>query len=906
MPINTRALEAFRSLKPSGVELDDAERLKKPNNGICDFILFEKDRSGQISPSIRTSFNPGVKDPAPVASYGITGRDAAAFKTSIEKAFDQHKAHLFPTARDFDFSTKAQFNSVVGGRVTQFIKEAADAISSLPRSEKAAASKTLDEIDRRLWDRDITFDEGADRRMDTYGPYNQPQVAFLERQVAKFEAIDKELLTPAQRASVGRAHQQAQRKLDIIRRDHWVAAKGSFKSSDGEQGKGGALIDTQNRQRISVDPQQDANGQRFQPRYVTMNVQVDGNSRAVFWDQAADKYFFDKTSDEVPANLIGSIQKNALPADATRGYRISARPVESGEQLRRNFPFDQTRRGEISNQPISWLGWAGLCHNQAMSEANGAVAPKSHPGHTEYVSSADREFKYDAGAINGLFLEIPDLGSKLRATRGWGEIDIGEQRYGGFRRNEEPGRIDLGGITIPNDKSRRGALSFQAITKADGTKLSSAEFFRPRLANQDPSNAEKYTSAPNPDYVRTTQGDSVEAKLDNTIIDANVELERYGSDGYPRKESKNLTLDLKNRPDEDVIVDAFRTGFHQYAEVTVNLGKGEAKVEQFKMVKKDDGSFAPESTGSRTRSLSLSQISGVREANIDDPQSWIPLVEHSRSTGEAIVFESADNYEIWNSRLDSANRTTRHGDESNVTTRYTFDSKFGSGSAKAVYDRTADGQRTNHTGIDQKGDFWWLSNHSFRAFGDGHVNAGALQEGLVEVQNGVVHADMFTDMSEILHAAFRSEGFNWSIVHDGKRYLYDDQAKWSQDKATLSAARAKALDGADTGGGAVTVGEIHKSEGALAKGDYHTGALDIVADGTVTLKLKTNSGDADLYVNVGDRAPSSDAFDHRSWESGTNDDGITLDVKKGDKISFAVHGWEASNFSLTVTGPKAA
>ena len=581
MPINTRALETFRNITPSGVHLDDAERLKRPNNGICDFVLFEQDRRGNTSPALRTEYNPNVEDPTPVASYGISGSDAASLGASFKAKLDEHRAHLFPSRSDFDFKTKAQFNFVVGQRVTQFLEEAEAAVAQLPRGERAAANDALDAIDRELWDRDVDFNEGGDLRMSTYGPYNQPQVAFLQEMVDKFEAVDKELLTPAQRASLGRAHKQAQRKLDIIRRDHWVMAKGRFKSSDGEAGKGGALIDTESRQRISIDPQQNAEDAKFRPRYVIMNVTVGGEDKAVYRDHNSDKYFYDGGSEEVPANLVDQIRTSRLPSDAaTRGYRISARPYEAGETARKDFPFDQTRRGEISNQPITWIGWAGLCHNQGMSEANGAVAPQSHPGHTEYVSGADREFSYDADAINGLFLEIPDLGSRMDRTSGWGSIDIGEQRYGGFRRNEEPGRMNFGSITIPNDKRRRGAFAFQAVTK-NGERINSAAFFRERLADLDPNVANKYTSRENPDYVTTTQGDSVEARLGSSIVEARVEFERYGSEGYPVREKEAIKLDLENRPDEDVMVDAYRTGHHRYAEVSVNLAQGQATIQHY-------------------------------------------------------------------------------------------------------------------------------------------------------------------------------------------------------------------------------------------------------------------------------------------------------------------------------------
>ena len=70
MPVNQAALTSFRAFVPQGTELTDQERLTKPNNGICDFIFWEKSDSG-MAPALRTEFNPGAQDPQPVDDYGI-------------------------------------------------------------------------------------------------------------------------------------------------------------------------------------------------------------------------------------------------------------------------------------------------------------------------------------------------------------------------------------------------------------------------------------------------------------------------------------------------------------------------------------------------------------------------------------------------------------------------------------------------------------------------------------------------------------------------------------------------------------------------------------------------------------------------------------------------------------------
>ena len=70
------------------------------------------------------------------------------------------------------------------------------------------------------------------------------------------------------------------------------------------------------------------------------------------------------------------------------------------------------------------------------------------------------------------------------------------------------------------------------------------------------------------------------------------------------------------------------------------------------------------------------------------------------------------------------------------------------------------------------------------------------------------------------------------------------------------------------------------------------------------IKLKTHDGDADLYVKLGTGTPGDD--DLYSIASGTDDDIIKVDVKKGDKVTIAVEGYRDSDFSLEVVNKASA
>ena len=61
--------------------------------------------------------------------------------------------------------------------------------------------------------------------------------------------------------------------------------------------------------------------------------------------------------------------------------------------------------------------------------------------------------------------------------------------------------------------------------------------------------------------------------------------------------------------------------------------------------------------------------------------------------------------------------------------------------------------------------------------------------------------------------------------------------------------------------------------------------------------LKTKTGDADLYISK-DSEPTSDKFDHRSWNSCQELDFVTLKVKAGETYNIGVHGYRESKFEV--------
>ena len=196
-------------------------------------------------------------------------------------------------------------------------------------------------------------------------------------------------------------------------------------------------------------------------------------------------------------------------------------------------------------------------------------------------------------------------------------------------------------------------------------------------------------------------------------------------------------------------------------------------------------------------------------------------------------------------------------------------------------------------------DFFWRSKVAFSPEKDGLVNSKALERGVVTVENGQAKADGLNDMTELLHSAFNNN--HYTIVHQGKRYFFETKDQFDQEVAKLEEMRkgvyTPATDTAATPASTAPAGDLVNVSDTVAKGKMSRHSFTASQDGEVKVLLKTKTGDADLYISK-DSEPTSDKFDHRSWNSYQELDFVTLKVKAGETYNIGVHGYRESKFEV--------
>ena len=81
--------------------------------------------------------------------------------------------------------------------------------------------------------------------------------------------------------------------------------------------------------------------------------------------------------------------------------------------------------------------------------------------------------------------------------------------------------------------------------------------------------------------------------------------------------------------------------------------------------------------------------------------------------------------------------------------------------------------------------------------------------------------------------------------------------------------------------------------------------ITVPAGKTLKSAITNLEDDADVYVRIG-AVPTGSEYDCRSANSGTNDDGCSIDVNNASDVFVTVYGYHATNYTLTVTIEGAA
>ncbi|MBI2378285.1 MAG: PPC domain-containing protein [Deltaproteobacteria bacterium] len=907
--INNNNLNAFRSYRPEGAgahALTDAEKVKTVDNNVS-AISFFKDAGitgakaylvAEPSPANDVGKLAKVIEP-PAAELDAIKADPKKFEALLKSTLQSKNAYFFPTFGQLEGApSRFKFNNIVGQRVDQFASEALKLAEQLYPSgtKRDEALKAANLAVRDLMNRSVSFDEFEVNGYASFG-HDATFIHVYEKKLAELEKLDTALFTPEQKSKLEKQKTQLQGEIDDIFRHKYVYENSNMQETNAEKTMGLVAIDRSSRQRIS-ETKSTMDG--IVPSFETLSLTTGGETKPVFYDAKKDKYFFDGTATEVPANQVANLSRTAVD-DAD----ITFRRAKSGESLRENFRFDWDQSGYVQTGNIDWVGWAGHCNDKAALEAAGLVLPADHAGVYEYNSASGSKAHYNRDLLNEITMSFSELGSEMsKKTGGQAVKDLGATEFASARDDDRPDVIDLGnGRTIPFN-ARPNEFQITKVVK-DGTTYEASKAFSEYIVANDEMSATK-----NPLFKSSSEGDYVGIGLANASIEASVKLQVFDeATGYPTMKSSTIKIDFANPPTEPILVDTLMADAAKRELYEIHLDVGEKKwtYQKVRMEKQPDGKYARVKVGEEGKeAFDPAKLTGKRETSLDNPATYLPFVTDALKTGRNATAETADGAGVWNGRIRNLGfeLEKREGDWERM--KVTVSARYGGNTGRFLAHLDKTGKPDFFVPLAMPADFWWRSKVTFAPEADGLVNTTALSRGAVTVSGSTVNTDALSDLMEVLHCGYNNRPY--TIVHNGQRFFFDTKEAWEAEVAKLDQLRTAVYG---SGGGGSTPGGTVNPAAELIKlaaqkveaNEVKKFSVTAEADGKLIIELDTDAGDADLYVKKGGEA-GPNAYDAKSWESETALDKIELDVKAGEVYSLAIHGYKASDFNLKVTGPK--
>ncbi|MCA9657882.1 MAG: hypothetical protein KC486_06020, partial [Myxococcales bacterium] len=746
-----------------------------------------------------------------------------------------------------------------------------------------------------LYSRDLRFD---DFEINGYGSFGHDH-AFIhawELRLAELSRVDARLLDDAAAAALERERAQIQGELDAIFRDKYVYKSDAMFEVNAEISIGLCLIDKESRQRVSERAETRAS---LVPAFELLSVDVDGQTRAVYYDAAEDSYYYDGSDEVVAQELLARIERTPLAAGAPLTFRRAA----SGEHLRKNFRFDWNGDGYVDKAKIDWVSWAGHCNDKSNLEAHGVVIPAGDPGVEEYDAAAGSVAHYTRDLLNEFLLSLSELGSVMIDPRSGRRQNLSNDVFAGARDDDRPDRIVLAPrLTIPF-RDRPNKLEIRRIDAAERS-YTADEIFRPKLIAEDGRSA-----TDNPLYRGTEEGDRVTLDLAGAVVHLALEIQVFDASGYPTTMRRDVSINFAEPPDEPVFVDTVLkdAGAREIYEISLDLKNHRWIAQLVRMEKVEGGrNYRPVDVGEPIlRDFDVSGIVGQREVSLDDPALYMPFIKEALQSGINFTSETADGAGVWNGRTKRLVQRTEWRDDDSRWAKIALevDARYGGNRGAFLVKHRADGKPDYYVPLALPFDFAWRTDVAFAPILGDMINSTANERGVISHVAGRYTAEALTSICDLLHAAF--SGHRLLINHQGRRYAFSDRGAWEAACAELGALRQRALGIEEAPPEAAIVTLLDVSALVERKG-FVQHEVVVGAAGVVTITLESRSGDADLYVNVGGpAAPRDGEYTLLSDNFNLLPERVELpDVAAGTTIGVAVHGYKASEYRLLITGPK--
>ena len=749
-------------------------------------ISFASNQGGQWLPDMqlkrRDIQDPEAKDT--ITTANLSGvRTAAAFKQVLDAELSAHKDFLRPTKTALfsklpaaDQSNYAVLN-ITGRRLEQFFNEMTRLVdrAGLPAAEAKAARKEINIAYRDAFrGRAAEFDRSDTGTYWSYGN-DAPFVHVFEKMLEALPPGDPK-------------RPFIQNQIDFIFENKY-AHGGNVQEDNIEDSLQLVAIDKSSRHTVSMTPDSD---QSNSVRYEILQVKGGAND-GKFAYRDGTQYFVEGTRTQLSDAEVQSLKR-------TPTQNLTFRRATDGEQLRRNFRFDWDGNRMINAKQID-TGWWGHCDIKALIETILADMPKSR-GVTEFRSDTGKTTEFSRDMQLEALAALLNFDDVYRAANGGGQKRFGQTNFAGGRNDDRP-------TTMRLSTDRGGSLNLpirltEMSEKGDATKK----------VDVDKAFMAKVADAKNESFTDNAEVRVDPNQMDTNLLDASTRKLEGTTDGYsyddrgrPIEVKVAFELDPTASSGDKVLIgtqltdiDGRKLDRYYYDPATKNVS-----VVPTSFVQENGKYVAKEGTGQTVGKLRGIELAREMQAG-DDVQGKLAMLEEAVRTGRKIATDSDTGMQVWNGEVHSIKKTTdwRSPDGKWERESVTIDATFGAGKVGSFLHKLDDEGRIVET-MELKAavDFYWADNPRIAPLisdrGNWWVNEAMVDRGVLDLGAGK-QASLSTiqDLNDLIYLGLMAKDSKklFTIVHQGKRYVYEDEAAWKAD-----ADRLKAGAQPGTGGG---------------------------------------------------------------------------------------------------------
>lgn len=720
-----------------------------------------------------------VKDPEPREKILDVPADrlreiktTADFKALLTELKETHKGYLLPDRQEFATKVGEEsnfaYNNVTGRRIEKFYDETMGLISKtgLRGADATAARKEINLSHADAFrGRDMKFDRADTGSYWSYG-HDAPFVHVYEKMLDAMPAGDP------RRASI-------QNQIDFIF-THKYVPNGSVNENDGEKSLGLVAIDKQSRNVISIKP---STIDQTTPSYETIQINPSAGGehagKQVYWDNNQNKYFFQGTTTEVPADLHSNFKRSDVS-------EVVFRRADENEALRSNFKYDWDGNRMLNAENIN-TGWWGHCDIKAVMETI-HTDMKGSAGVKEYRADTGKTTDYSRADLLEAMSSTLNFGGEY-VEHGTGKtVSFGETQFGGARFDDRPDNIHLN----VGGRYRSFNVRFESMTKPNSTEVvDTNKSFAEYKAGEDGKSFAK-----NEEFMQKIQGDTHIIDGANRKIEARSEYYTVNESGQWVENKDKITID-PNADDKILLGTDIRSigdrslTRHYYNPKTKELSSADVTFKR-----NAEGKYVANEGTARTIGKSNGILLGRELQSGDDAEGKARISDAALRTGNSIATDSDKGQQVWNGAVYNIREEVAWRSEDGRFEKidvYT-DSVFGSGkSGTKMNELDAEGKVVRTFEEQAPVDFFWRDvprvSPLIRENGKWYLNKSMVDRGILDLNNLNGSLDAMRDLNDLLYLGINGKDSQkvFTIVHDGKRYVYNNEDAWKADVAKLEA-----------------------------------------------------------------------------------------------------------------------